>query len=55
MQQPRIKAELLQALEKGSTITSFSVDEMLNEAVQQYVECNLATLVESRAERCAGA
>ena len=55
MRQPRIKTERLQALNNGSAITGIPVDELLDEALQQYIEANLSVLIEAAAERSATA
>lgn len=46
---------LLQQLSYGSSVTGLSVDEMIVEGLDQYVQCNLSTLVEARASEAASA
>jgi hypothetical protein len=59
MRQPRIKAEHLRALMEGQAVTGRSaqslLQSLLDEAMEQFITCNLATLLKGVAERCASA
>lgn len=51
----RIKLEHFRALSEGSDITGRPIQAMIDEALGQYIECDVSAMVEERAERTATA
>lgn len=51
----RIKKEHFIALSEGNDITGYPIQAMIDEALANYIECDLGAMIEVQAERAATA
>jgi hypothetical protein len=51
----KISKQIFVALVEGSTITGVPVEQLVENALLQFLECDLAVMVEEQAERAATA